>query len=123
MPKFFVLRREHEDAFGRAGLARFAKKSVRMLMRDFGELTEGDEADLLQFVERSISFARQYGLRTERQMHALCEAAVLMKRHRYDLTADPTVIEILCLDQEADTRSHLIREHVAVLESERGAEA
>lgn len=90
----FVLRREHEEAFRVAGLERFAKKAVRMIKNDF-ELPAEGSCDLLVQVREWMTFARAFGLRTEREMYHVFKGAFVLSRNQVDITRVSDVLVVI----------------------------
>lgn len=112
----FILRQEHEDAFGKAGLERFAKKAVRMLRQDYGvRAADYDDAALRKVVDECMTLCRDNGLKTERQMYNVIVGGFLRLCGGIttDVESDPKVRTLLNNVVIApDERSILILEHI-----------
>lgn len=97
MPQeLFLLRPEHEAAFGQAGIRRFQKRAERMLRRRYpGDLAPVSAERMTVSLESWTKLARGAGLVTEKQMFACFETAVLLWRQGGTFEQDRTVAGIL----------------------------
>ena len=111
MPKdFFILRPEHEEAFGEAALMRFKKKVVRLLRERHPEVVESiQNSQLSDLVDNWVSFARSYGLVTERQMFSFCESALYMNNSGRNVQEDEHCMKLLKAAIEPDDRASGLR--------------
>ena len=98
MKGMFVLRQQHEDAFGEAGLHRFAKKAVRMLRQDHPDAVKRESNEtLLNLVKPWMEFARRSNLKTERQMYWFIESGIFLRNRGESIRHNSTVRDILSL--------------------------
>ena len=93
---FFVLRKEHDDAFAAAGVARFEKRCIKWLLRDFPmheALIASDEFSSL--LDLWIQEVRHFGIRTEKQMYTFSVSALRLLLTANDIFSNREIANIL----------------------------
>ncbi|MFO0907109.1 MAG: hypothetical protein U0794_01870 [Isosphaeraceae bacterium] len=103
----FVLRPEHEKAFGDAGLRRYARRVRNWLRRDHAEpVARFNDAELLTRCERWVFLANGHGLKTETQIFRVCEAAAHLAAQGVDAATFAPLLALLAdTSLDPETRS------------------
>lgn len=113
----FILRAEHEEAFARAGLQRFEQKAARLLRERYYEQTvQIENTELREAANCWVSFARRFGLLTERQMFVVCEAGLNLKTLGIDICIDSYCCSILGSSAPPEERAEKLRTSIAMRE-------
>lgn len=114
MPQdLFILRKEHEDAFGQAGLRRFQRRAVLLLLKRHPEAnTRLMSTTLRAKVDSWLLVARKHGLLSEIALFGFYEAGLFLLLRDVAIEEDKTTLELLARrDLDAEARADRAKEH------------